>query len=33
MENDTPICPECGNDHVCEGMHLCSDCLWAQDQA
>lgn len=22
-----PVCPECGNDVVCEGLDLCSDCL------
>ena len=21
------ICPECGDDEVCEGLRLCSDCL------
>ena len=21
------ICPECGNDEVCEGQQYCSDCL------
>lgn len=26
-EVDLPICVECGNDHVCEGYTLCSECL------
>jgi hypothetical protein len=26
------ICEECGNDLVCEGYTMCSDCLEAQPQ-
>lgn len=27
MTEDLPICEECGNDHVCEGYRLCSECM------